>query len=331
MIDTVWLTTRNFDILSNNKFDERPVIKHTGEYIGKKVCNFGDKEHAQSAPAPGGNITVFDSFGGSQLLEFNVSLPKLLFGHSLTEITPDHFEQCINAIHGQLAFAGVDIDKKQIKHMRLARIDFCRNIQIDGVMFDYLQILKSAIMPHMQTNHKKTTALWLNKCVEFTGYDKVTKTLTEKLESTAAGITPETPRNKLRFENRTKAGNATVFRILKRRTFAECFDEQLAKSRLVSNFDNLRFDLNARPTVCSGDIGYLIASSTRHQIEKFFGMEYLLATVGGDIEQIRQYFSVRYNERQVRNIVKEYRAHIESTRPAMQRTMITEMRHKLAA
>jgi len=335
MVDTVWLTTHNFSIGSNNRLELHEKLKRTGEIAEKQVCNFGDKDLAEQLTAAGlpaqGNLTV-QNIGGGPLLMFNVSLPKLLHGHSLAETGPADLDRCIDGIHRQLSFAGVDMDRQDIASMPVARIDYCRNIAIDGPMAEYMYMLGACSLPHAEKVPQPFgTVLLRNASWQFTAYDKKGEILADTKQRIAAGLTKDTPHNVLRFEYRIIRG-ANVRRILdNRRTFTECYDLDLSRHKVLEKFDKLQLDVTVKAAIGSSKLAQLFATCSHAAVKNNVAMPAILAAVNYDLDLLRSYLQLRYSEKQVRNILNEYRAWLYEIKVPAHRDLWQEMRSKLAA
>lgn len=341
MVDTVWLTQRgNFGIYADNLLHEvQNKDNGTGETTPAKwYFNFGERKSEKIEKklyskniGHEGNITIH-SFFGQPLLMFNVSLPKMLHGHSLAETTPADFDKCADGIYDRLSLVGIDIDRRSIPQMNVARIDYCKNIPIDGNIADYVYFLASCDMERATPDHKKEkgTVLFKNSCWQFSAYNKIKEIKQDTKQRYAAAIDSDTPEKMLRFEYRIMRG-ANVKRILKRRTFAECFDAGLSRKLLLNKFDSLNVDLAAQQRINNSELSFLFANFRHAQVERYIAAKIILQEVNFDLELLRQYLQVRYKERQMRNIISHYRQVMDSMRAPAQRDIFREMRQKLAA
>lgn len=335
MVDTVWLTTGNFGVAANNRLETLEHVRRSGEVVEKKYCNLGDKDLADTLAGAGlpaqGNVTVHGLYGGGPLLLFNVSLPKLLHGHSLAEVGPADLDRCIDGIHRQIAFAGIDIDRQQIPEMNVARIDLCRNIEIDGGMSEYLYMIDKCTLPHAEKMPQpQGTVLFRNASWQFTSYDKVGEVVSNTKQRIAAGLTKDTRHNVLRFEYRIIRG-VNVRRLLKRHTFAECFDRDLTRQKLLGKFDRLQLDVAAKAMIDSSTLAHLFANYGHDTVKDSIAMPAILAGVGYDLDLLADYLRQRYSEKQVRNIRNEYKALLYKKNVPAHRDLWQEMRSKLAA
>lgn len=337
MVDTLWLTTNNFCIADKNKFEVHEIIRRSGEVTApKQVCNAGDRDMTEQLKAAGlpvqGNMAVHSWYGGRPLLQFNVSLPKLLHGHSLTEVGAGDLDRCAEAIHRQLTFAGVDIDRQDIVNMNVARIDYCHNVTIDGLIAEYMYMLKNSTLPYAEYKPQKDgTALWTNKSWQYTAYDKVNEVKGSVKQRMAAGMVKDTPHNVLRFEYRVVGGNGNVRRILKRRTFAQCYDYSLARQAVLEKFDKLQLDSTTKARINNSTLQVMFATGSHGTVKDSIAMPLILAAVNNDLDLLQAYLKQRYSDRQAQDIKNEYKAYLNMVNVPAHRDLWQEMRTKLAA
>jgi len=340
MIDTVWLTTDKFSIKHDNRLEKASHVKRSGEYSVKEFLNFSDEKsnkdlekemYKEKIPAQG-SITIHDFFGRPNCC-LMVSLPKLLYGHSLAEIVPADYDQCINSMHRLLTFAGVEMDLDQVPKMTVSRADFCRNIKVDSNIADYIYMLATCGMKHAQPDHKKEkgTCLWKNASWQFTAYNKIKQVKDDVKQLYNSGIGKNSQENILRFECRIMR-SVNVQRMLnKRKIFADCFDVDLSRKLLLSKFDELKVDIAAQQEINGSELAQLFADYGHIQVQKRIAMKAILNSVNYDLDLLEQYLLARYSKRQVRYIRHDYEVFIDSMRPAVQRNLFAEMRQKLAA
>ena len=337
MVDTVWLTTSNFGLLEKSRLETIQHIKSTGACSAKQVCNissnkdeeFVQARQQQNLPAEG-NITVHDLYG-APLCMFNVALPKLLFGHSLAEVAPADFDTCTAAIQKQLQFAGVDIDRHDIESMSVARIDYCRNITIDHNISEYLYMLKTCTLPYAENLPQRPgTVLFRNDSWQYTAYDKVRDVMADTKQRSAADIDKDTPHNVLRFEYRIMRG-VNVGRILKRRTFKDCYDLSLSRQKLLDKFDKLQLDTDRHEVINNSGLAHLFATQSHAEVKNYIAMPIILQLVNYDLDLLESYLQVRYSKKQAGNIREEYKAYLYQAIVPAHRDLFAEMRSKLAA
>lgn len=331
MIDTISIFTDSFDLSKDNSFQVMTLSDlATGEQ--KKERTFCNIPH-------GANFTVKRNFQDKgQSLFCQVSLPKLLYGTSIKELQANDLEHCIESLQKQFDFAGAVIDKGAIETMSLSRLDYCRNIQVDHSIVDYLSQLKNCfISGRTKTNWQLETVTFFNGSQEFTAYNKVLETLNDEYSAGMAGITKDTKQDKLRLESRLKKAKV-IQRHLKRKTFAECFDFDLAKKKLLNDFDTLVLENGQQIELnFNNDLERLQELRSIHERGAFqrwkaeHGTTGILLQYNYDLELIRKLLLNVFSKRMVAYHIRELKQFISQSRTKEQRHLLQEIRYKLAA
>lgn len=328
MLDTVRLFTKDFDISKANSFVTSTTTDFSsGEVLAEKTfCNL-----------PSGARLNVKPQGTEQCLFYEVSLPKLVYGTSLKELQESDFERCIEAIAGEFKAAGAVVDAGAIPELALSRLDFSRNIQVQHSIVDYLALLRNCSLgKRSRTSWRTETVLWMNGSQEFTAYNKVLEVRNSK-QAAAAGVTLDTPENILRLESRMKAAAVIKRTLQQRRTFAECYNFELAKEKLLCDYDALVLNVGEQLQLnFNEDLERLQAlrEKTRYSWSLFLaeqGTELFLVKYGYDLELVKKLLLETYKRRQVFNIVKNLKLYIAEHRTKEQRHLLEEIRSKLAA
>lgn len=328
MIDTIRLFTREFDIAGNNKFQTQTLADYsTGEVQAEKLfCNI-----------PGGGRFNIKPQGAEKCLLFEASLPKLLYNTSLKELESNDFEKCLSAIQGQFMAAGAVIDKSAFESLPVSRLDYCRNIEVEHSIVDYLFLLKNCSFGgRNRTSWKTETVTFFNKSQELCIYNKVLEVKQDDKQAAAAGVRPDSPENILRIESRMKAADV-VQRAIKRRTFSECFDFGLAKQKLLTDFETIVLNIGQQTTLnFNDDIVRLkeLREKSRYSWSLFIaekGIPLFLMQYQYDLELIKKLLFETYQRRQVYYILKGLKIFIAEHRTPKERNLISEIRLKLAA
>jgi len=327
MLDTVKLFTRDFDIAKTNTFQRQTVTAYdTGEYKAEKIyCN-----------TAGGHFDIKQQ-GSEKCLFFQTSLPKLVYGNSLKELKQNDFDRCLQALRGQFAAAGAIVEKQAFETLPLSRLDYCRNIQVEHSIIDYLALLRNCSFgKRNRTNWKTETVLFFNGSQEFTAYNKVLEVKQNESQAAAAGVNSATPENVLRFESRLKKAEV-VKRELHCRTFSECWNFELAQKKLLKDFDAIvqnvgqQLELNFKE-----DTERLLAlrEKSRYSWNLFIaekGIPLFLIQYNYDLELIKKLLFEAYQRRQAYYILKQLKQFIAEHRTPEQRNLLEEVRCKLAA
>jgi hypothetical protein len=328
MIDTIRLFTKEYDLAPKNNFVRMETTDYsTGEMISEKVfCNL-----------PSGARLNVKPQGSESCLFFEASLPKLIYKTSLKELQESDFERCIEQVGDHFEAAGAVIDRSEIENMAVSRLDFCRNIQVEHSIVDYLALLRNcSISKRSKANWQTETVLWYNGSQEFTAYNKVLEVKGSK-QALALGIEPSTKEDILRLESRMKSA-AVVKRILsQRRTFAECYNFKLAKEKLLTDFDGLVLNIGEQLQLnFLEDLERLQAlrDKSRYSWQLFlseYGTGLFLAKYSYDLELIKKLLLEAYSRRQAYNILKNLKLFIAEHRTPKERFLLRELREKLAA
>lgn len=147
-------------------------------------------------------------------LAINVSLPKVLYGNSLQEITAMQLNEIIDAIYVMLMQFGIEVDKEELRNTpNIRRIDFCKNIKIQTPVNQFVSLLTKVSKPRSKTYYSYDESLsWGTKKKRLNVYDKIAETIAK------ASSNPETPSFKLKNAlNSLKAtSEINVFRVEQR-------------------------------------------------------------------------------------------------------------------
>lgn len=328
MLDTVRLFTRDFDIARNNKFQTQTLADcATGEIKSERTfCNI-----------PHGGRFNIKPQGSERCLLFEASLPKLIYETSLTELKASDFERCVDAVRGQFVAAGAVIDKQSFESLAVSRLDYCRNIQVDHNIVDYLALLKNCSFGgRVGTSWQTETVTFFNKSQELCLYNKILEVKQDARQSAAAGVRSDTPENVLRIESRMKAADV-VRRSIHRRTFSECFDFDVARSKLLSEFDKLIHDTGRQLELnFNDDLLRLreLKDTVRYSWREFItckGMPLFLMQYNNDLELIKKLLLSAYSRRHAYDILRDIKDFMSENRTQQERHLLDELKLKLAA
>jgi len=326
MLDTIKLFTKEFDISKANNFQHSITTNFaTGEVKSEKLfCN-----------TEAGHFDIRTA-GGERQLFFTASVPKLLYGTSLQEAQEQDIDRTLQEMAVQFRKAGVIVDKEAYSSMAVSRIDYCKNVPVQHSIVDYLALLRNCSFgKRNRTSWKTETVLFFNGSQEFTAYNKVLEVKGSPVQSAAAGITPSTPENILRFESRLKNAE-TVKRTLHRRTFLECWNFKLAKEKLLSDFDTIVQNVGQQL-----ELNFMEDSekllSLRDKRNSFFlfisekGIPLFLAQYNNDFELIKKLLLTAYQRRQAFYYLKQLKQFYAEHRTPQDRHLLQELREKLSA
>lgn len=81
-------------------------------------------------------------------LVINISHPKNLHGHNLSEIYECQVMEIVEAAYNTLLYFGIQIDKDElINNQNIRRVDFCKNVIIYSPVKDFITLLKELKKP----------------------------------------------------------------------------------------------------------------------------------------------------------------------------------------
>jgi hypothetical protein len=232
MIDTITGSINDYKLKRIHKFEiQPPRINCHGEEITreKQFCNM-----------PHFNIDIKPD----NTLYYKTSLPHLIYKTSFFEVKENDYELCIEKIREKLGFAGVLFDSQDILNRPLSRVDFCRNIQVEHAIPDYLCCLSQFRMSKRdKLNWKDETLYFRNKQREFIIYNKIRSINTNKNCLAERHLINGQPENILRFESKFKTG-ASINREFGRFVIDKAFSSELCKKIMKKEMDNLERDSN---------------------------------------------------------------------------------------
>ena len=328
MLDTVRLFTRDFDLARKNSFVAQTAANYsTGEIMAEKVfCNL----------ATGARLNIKPQ-AGEKCLFFEASLPKLVYGNSLQELQESDLERCIEAVDSQFKEAGAVLDSGAIERLPVSRLDYCRNIEVQHNIVDYIALLRNCSFgKRNKTNWQTETVLFFNGSQEFTAYNKVLEVKSSK-GAAAAGIDPNAPENILRLESRLKSAAVVKRTLQQRRTLAECYNFKVAREKLLTDFDTLVLNVGSQLELnFNSDLERLqvLRERSRYGWRLFLseqGVDLFLLKYGYDLELVKKLLLEAFSRRQTYNILRELKLSIAERRTPEQRDLLKELRIKLAA
>ncbi len=328
MLDTVRLFTRDFDLAKQNSFVSQTTANYsTGEIMAEKVfCNL----------VTGARLNIKPQ-AGEKCLFFEASLPKLVYGNSLQELQESDLERCIEAVDSQFKEAGAVLDSGAIERLPVSRLDYCRNIEVQHNIVDYIALLRNCSFgKRNKTNWQTETVLFFNGSQEFTAYNKVLEVKSSK-GAAAAGIDPNAPENILRLESRLKSAAVVKRTLQQRRTLAECYNFKVAREKLLTDFDTLVLNVGSQLELnFNSDLERLqvLRERSRYGWRLFLseqGVDLFLLKYGYDLELVKKLLLEAFSRRQTYNILRELKLSIAERRTPEQRDLLKELRIKLAA
>lgn len=329
MIDSVVLilNSEQFELRPDNKLDGKKTQHGRGFNINTDYCEEYRKNlYKQGIYCPSINkATKTNSIKGpKEVLEIQVSLPKLLYGSNLFEIDSEDLDKIYNALLNCLDNLGITTSKESLKKATVKRADFSKIIKLPPELgeankvvetlsrFDYKPSSGYNFTKYNDGNHGRSIKFWNNTQgyviydvignILSNGYTKTEKTI---IEGFRAG---QVKRTALRFElslERKDSFEAVVRRKIKNKEKVKDFyledilNEELARGILLDIFNKV-FNTVAMSLIPLSEMeenklkAYLDSSnlSVKKQEKMYYWVR--MATnfgIGGTWEQIKLKYS----------------------------------------
>jgi len=129
-----------------------------------------------------------------------------------------------------------------------------------------------------------------------------------------------------------------IQRAIKKRTFSECFDFDIARQKLLAEFDKISTDTNRQLELnFNNDLLRLkeLRSKKRYASNYFMaeqGIELFLIKYNYEWQVIKKlYLEAGFTRQNVCKIIREFKKFIAEHRTPKERNLIAEIRRKLAA
>jgi len=329
MIDTIKMFTTEFKLMNNNKFVHQQTSNYsTGELTGEKLfCNL-----------PHFNIDIKTT--DKKILFIQTSLPKLIYRTSLYEIKEQDTEKAIKAIEQQLKMSGVSISNNSLNDFDLSRLDFCKNIQVENNIIDYLLYFnKFYYSKRMKTELKSETVTYRNKSQQLTFYNKIKEIQDTEKDKEIIELVQDLPQDILRIESRLLK-KRTIEQELKKNNvkFCNIFNMDIARNKLLKDINCLVQDSQEQIELAFEQntelLNYIKSKKKRNVFTTFLaakGAEQFLSEFNNDYDKILSFFLDHFSKAQShrnRNELRKFQRLIENRK---QKDLLKEIRYKIAA
>ena len=275
MLDTVALKIKhpNFRVTAPNLFLPafdiqklmNPALSFGGRSYIKFVQNPKDNNEMRKLPRLTGSVRLDDNHNRSFDLVIEFSIPKLLWGQSLQELSDTDFEKTIYILVSVLNMMGVEVSDQIIRSAIVVRAHFGKNIPLPSPITaqDALQKLykadvgrsKHINMRHYDNNGQalyfyasSRNTIFYDKLRDITtpqnkGVDK-DKFKQEKLLVLGSKNQPELLRYEVRFGNQQSLnaflGDEKILgKKIKELTFKEIFNRDLCQKVLLKDWQDI--------------------------------------------------------------------------------------------
>lgn len=337
MIDTVLLFSPEYKMNRENKFEKQEITDlSTGKTKREKIfCNSIEKV----------NIGIKENFEGQSCLYVQSSLPKLLYENSLHEVKENDYEQIKGILENKLKESGVSLSEKGLDSFQLSRIDFCRNIQVNNSIPDYLLTFKNFSLSHkLKSQYKSETLTYYNKSHELSFYNKVKETYDNEKDKQKKMKYVNLNQDILRIESRLKKKNVIQSQLKelnksKEIMLYDVFDFEVCKNNLLKHYNLLTTEQDIQLEFNFDNLRKIV-----HEIKKektraihkeliaLIGLERFLDFVGYDWELVRKFFEeeCELKRSQVYSAIKDYKVMYEKFLiKADEKELIKEIREKI--
>jgi hypothetical protein len=336
MLDTVRMFTSDFDIdKKNSKIEVGQKIDYsTGEVKSEKMyCNLK-------------NFSIDIKRDEKRLtdnLYFQTSLPKLLYKTSLFEITENDIDRSIDEIQKTLNSAGVIIDKNNLNDFKISRVDFCKNIQVDNNITDYLLYLDNFYFSRrLKTEIKKETVLYKNKSQQLTFYNKIKEILDTVKEKSILKLVENKDQNILRVESRLLKKRVVSQELKANKDFdfkfISLFNKDIVKRKLLKDIQCLVRDSQEQREFNFEEnsklLDYLKRENKRNINMKFLacrGTTEFLKDFGFNHEKVFEFYKENFSRAQAYKNMKEIYYFTNLMTEQKERDLLNEIRQKIAA
>lgn len=331
MIDTVRLYTQEYSLSPRHSLKIPALIDSAGEVkeIGGPKAILGN-----------GWGCHLEKFNNRELLFFDGSVPRLLYGSSLHECGEADCARAQEAIRGQLEQAGVSLSVGAFeKAVTVSRADFCRNLPVRHAVAQYTAALGKYRLPRTDlTQWNSETLLWSNSRREFTFYDKCADLLAKEKDPRVLREVRRVRENLLRVEYRALRGPVVGELVGSRRVrFGELFNRSLSQRILVRTMDRLVKKDSGEKVVGHAYLSQVIEQAKRKRRYSFplvvgqQGAHSIMSLFGYDYGKVLAFLLQHYPRRSAyryRGLLEEMCADFVSQGEA---DLVEEVREKLAA
>ena len=328
MIDTLKIYSQEYSLKTDNLFEVQTIqLLSTGAKQAEKIfCN----------KVPGVNLSI--SYDNKLFIQ--TSFPKLIYKTSLFEIQESDCERALELLTQKCSLAGVSLSDNCFADFELSRVDFCKNIEVENSIVDYLLCLKNfEFSRRNKQQFKAETLTFYNNTQELSFYNKVKEIKDkENKDIEIMDIVSDRKENILRVENRLKTAKAIKRELRNTNKVVELFDFKLCKENLLKNLNRLikpDIQLNFSYDNSRQLIEQIKAERARDSFGEFlkvYGLAQFLACFDFDYELIRKFIiDVGYSRSQsyriIDNLKDKYQRYCLKQE---ERDLLAELKSKIA-
>ncbi|MGG3693496.1 phage/plasmid replication domain-containing protein [Heyndrickxia ginsengihumi] len=237
-------------------------------------------------------------------LMINVSIPKLLYGNNIQEVTEQDIDRFFNIIDSKIdELFKTKVEREQ---WQVYRLDFCKNFKMDNQkqVTQYINSLSKIKLPRKQTiTYGQETASFKNKSQTVNFYDK----LAEMKKNKAGNDLLEQSKGILRFEIQCRKDTLKQYEnkrkavdLLTQEMFEQVMSEQLEMINI--KLEQVTFDDELNPA--------LFDIFSYSKLERIYAFSHFLDMFGETY--LKTIYEKSYHNRQ--RDLKEYHKKLEQKR-----------------
>lgn len=144
--------------------DTDQLIQFMKEHKGIKKYTLNPKQQYKEQGLIYPNVTIYETYkkyGGYQCnLKPHISIPKLLFGHSVEEVNNTHYQQAVLTLQSRLKDMGVYVYENALHEASVTTLHYCMNILMpsEADTRRFLHALSRMTMDDRYENHSRDYA-----------------------------------------------------------------------------------------------------------------------------------------------------------------------------
>jgi hypothetical protein len=261
------------------------------------------------------------------------SLPKVLYGSSLYETKENDFDRTVDFINSSLNELGYQIKKNDILDANFSRIDFCKNLEVNHHIADYIRLLSNFEMSRTdKTEFKNETLTFYNTLRQFTFYNKIQQIKQDKkISAEERNLVKDMPENILRVESRKLKNRAVVNTFKRQIKMKELFDCEVCKKDLLENYDKLVLAGESTEELNFNEDLKILKRLGFNNFMMKNGVDAFLKRYNYDYKLIRKLLNRVYTRQHSYSQLKRIKKLQSDTLTPHERDLLEEIRYKLAA
>ncbi|HSW96413.1 MAG TPA: hypothetical protein VLF89_01155 [Candidatus Saccharimonadales bacterium] len=146
-----------------DEIDQNQVIQFLKDKKGLQKYTLNPKSSLKELGFIYPNVTIYESYKRNNYqcnLKPHISIPKMLFGHSVEEVTNKHYEQAVTMLQDRLKEMQVLVYEKALQEATVTTLNYCMNVlvQSDAEARRLLNALNRMSLGERYENHSRDYA-----------------------------------------------------------------------------------------------------------------------------------------------------------------------------